>query len=131
MLFRSIGIADADKVDLSNLQRQIIHATNDVGKLKADSAKESMLAINPPDIKVIAHHELVNSKNILELIQGYDFILDGTDNFPAKFLINDASVQTGRSDRSYSRSNRLPPSTGSGEIHHWRRATVDGKPLNV
>lgn len=87
----TIGIVDADKVDLSNLQRQIIHATNDLGKFKADSAKKSMENINP-DIKVIAHHEFVNSKNILELIRDYDFILDCTDNFPAKFLINDACV---------------------------------------
>ena len=89
----TIGIVDADKVDLSNLQRQIIHATSDVGKLKADSAKDSMLAINP-DIKVVAHHEFVTSKNILELIRDYDFVLDGTDNFPAKFLINDACVMS-------------------------------------
>ena len=87
----TIGIADADKVDLSNLQRQIIHATNDIGKFKADSAKESMENINP-DVKVTAHQELVNSKNALDMIKDYDFIIDGTDNFPAKFLINDACV---------------------------------------
>lgn len=87
----TIGIADADKVDLSNLQRQIIHATSDLGKLKADSAKETMQDINP-DVNVIAYHEFVNSKNILGLINDYDFILDGTDNFPAKFLINDACI---------------------------------------
>lgn len=87
----TIGIADADKVDLSNLQRQIIHATSDIGKLKVVSAKETMENINP-DVNVIAFHEFVNSKNILGLINDYDFILDGTDNFPAKFLINDACV---------------------------------------
>ncbi len=87
----TIGIVDADKVDLSNLQRQIIHATNDLGKFKADSAKESMQYINP-EVNVIAYHEFVTSKNILELISDYDFVLDGTDNFPAKFLINDACV---------------------------------------
>ncbi len=87
----TIGIVDADKVDLSNLQRQIIHATNDIGKLKAESAKESMQNINP-DVNVITYHEFVNSKNILQIIKDYDFILDGTDNFPAKFLINDACV---------------------------------------
>ena len=87
----TIGIADADEVDLSNLQRQIIHATKDVGKPKVESAKETMEAMNP-DVKVITYHTFVTSENIMELIQDYDFIIDGTDNFPAKFLINDACV---------------------------------------
>ena len=86
-----IGIADADEVDLSNLQRQIIHATADIGKAKATSAKESMEAINP-DVKVDTYRMFVDSTNIRELIRDYDFIIDGTDNFPAKFLINDACV---------------------------------------
>lgn len=89
----TIGIVDADKVDLSNLQRQIIHATSDVGKLKVESAKETMQNINP-DVNVITYHEFVNSGNIADLIKDYDFILDGTDNFPAKFLINDACVMS-------------------------------------
>ena len=87
----TIGIADADVVDLSNLQRQIIHTTPDIGKAKVDSAKETMLAINP-DITVVTWPNRVDSGNILDIIEGYDFILDGTDNFPAKFLINDACV---------------------------------------
>ncbi len=87
----TIGIADADVVDLSNLQRQIIHSTNDIGKKKVESAKETMLAINP-DITVNTYHDFVSSANIMDLIKDYDFILDGTDNFPAKFLINDACV---------------------------------------
>lgn len=87
----TIGIADADEVDLSNLQRQVIHATADIGKPKVQSAKESMEAINP-DVKVITYHEFITSENILDIIKDYDFILDGTDNFPAKFLINDACV---------------------------------------
>ena len=87
----TIGIADADVVDLSNLQRQIIHATQDVGKPKVQSAKETMEAMNP-DVKVITYHTFVTSDNILDLIKDYDFIIDGTDNFPAKFLINDACV---------------------------------------
>lgn len=87
----SIGIADADEVDLSNLQRQIIHATEDVGKPKVQSAKETMNKMNP-DVTVNTYHEFVSSENITELISGYDFIIDGTDNFPAKFLINDACV---------------------------------------
>ena len=86
-----IGIADADEVDLSNLQRQIIHSTNDLGKAKVKSARESMEAINP-DVKVTEYRMFVDSTNIRELIRDYDFIIDGTDNFPAKFLINDACV---------------------------------------
>lgn len=87
----TIGIADADEVDLSNLQRQIIHTTPDVGKPKVQSAKETMEAINP-DVKVVPYHTFVDSENILDMIRDYDFIIDGTDNFPAKFLINDACV---------------------------------------
>ena len=86
-----IGIVDADEVDLSNLQRQVIHATADIGKAKVKSAKESMEAINP-DVKVSTYRMFVDSTNIRELIREYDFIIDGTDNFPAKFLINDACV---------------------------------------
>lgn len=87
----TIGIADADEVDLSNLQRQVIHTTADIGKPKVESAKETMEAINP-DVKVITYHEFLSSENIMDIIKDYDFILDGTDNFPAKFLINDACV---------------------------------------
>ena len=87
----TIGIADADEVDLSNLQRQIIHTTADIGKAKVQSAKETMQAINP-DITVNTYRTFVTSENIMELIADYDFIIDGTDNFPAKFLINDACV---------------------------------------
>ncbi len=82
---------DADEVDLSNLQRQVIHTTADVGKLKVESAAETMKAINP-DVTVNTYHTFVDSSNIMDLIKDYDFILDGTDNFPAKFLINDACV---------------------------------------
>ncbi|MBP5603992.1 MAG: thiazole biosynthesis adenylyltransferase ThiF [Ruminiclostridium sp.] len=87
----TIGIVDADEVDLSNLQRQVIHATADIGKPKVQSAKETMEAINP-DVTVNTYQTFVTSENVLDLISGYDFILDGTDNFPAKFLINDACV---------------------------------------
>ena len=87
----TIGIADADEVDLSNLQRQIIHSTQDVGKAKVQSAKETMEAINP-DVKVITYRTFVDAESIMDLIKDYDFIIDGTDNFPAKFLINDACV---------------------------------------
>ncbi|MBR1810920.1 MAG: molybdopterin-synthase adenylyltransferase MoeB [Clostridia bacterium] len=91
----TIGIADADVVDLSNLQRQVIHSTEDIGKTKVESAKESMLAINP-DIQVNTYRKFINSSNILDIIKDYDFVIDGTDNFPAKFLINDACVMAGK-----------------------------------
>lgn len=90
----TIGIADADVVDLSNLQRQVIHTTTDIGKPKVESAKETMLAINP-DVNVITYKEFIYSHNITDIIKDYDFVLDGTDNFPAKFLINDACVMAG------------------------------------
>ena len=87
----TIGIVDADEVDLSNLQRQIIHATKDLGKPKVQSAKETMNELNP-DVTVNTYHTFVTSENIRDIIRDYDFIIDGTDNFPAKFLINDVCV---------------------------------------
>ena len=87
----TIGIVDADEVDLSNLQRQVIHTTADIGKAKVQSAKETMNAINP-DVTVNTYRTFVTSENVMDLIKDYDFIIDGTDNFPAKFLINDACV---------------------------------------
>jgi molybdopterin/thiamine biosynthesis adenylyltransferase len=89
----TIGLVDGDVVDLSNLQRQIIHQTKDVGKLKVISGKETIQEMNP-DVNVITYHEWVSASNILDIIKDreYDFIIDGTDNFAAKFLINDACV---------------------------------------
>lgn len=87
----TIGLVDGDVVALTNLQRQVIHFTPDVGKPKVISAKEKIEAINP-DVKVVVHKERVSANNIEEIIKDYDFIIDGTDNFPAKFLINDACV---------------------------------------
>lgn len=87
----TIGIADADEVDLSNLQRQIIHSTKDLGIPKIQSAKETMEAMNS-DVKINTYHTFITSENILDLIKDYDFIIDGTDNFSSKFLINDACV---------------------------------------
>ena len=87
----TIGIADADEVDLSNMQRQIIHATDDIGKAKVQSAKETMNKINP-DVTVNTYHIFITSENIMDLIKDYDFIIDSTDNFSTKFLINDACV---------------------------------------
>ncbi|MDR2797830.1 MAG: molybdopterin-synthase adenylyltransferase MoeB, partial [Treponema sp.] len=93
----TIGIADADVVDLSNLQRQIIHSTGDIGKPKVQSAKETMQGMNS-DVEVVSYHEWINSTNITDIIndKNYDFIIDGTDNFPIKFLINDACVIQGK-----------------------------------
>ena len=91
----TIGIADADEVDLSNLQRQVIHTTKDIGRAKVESAARTMQEINP-DITIHQYPVLVNSDNILDLIKDYDFVIDGTDNFPAKFLINDACVMAGK-----------------------------------
>ena len=91
----TIGIADFDTVDLSNLQRQIIHFTGDVGKSKVESARDKMTAINP-DISVVAHREYLYSSNIRPLLRDYDFIIDGTDNFASKFLINDACFFEGK-----------------------------------
>jgi len=85
----TIGVIDADKVDLTNLQRQIIHHTDDVGTEKVVSAKAKMRAINP-DITVKTYHQRARADNIREIIREYDFVIDGTDNFTAKFLINDA-----------------------------------------
>ena len=90
-----IGIVDADVVDLSNLQRQIIHFTKDVGQPKVESAKEKMLAINP-DVEVTTYHEFMDSSNAKKIIEPWDFVIDGTDNFPVKFLINDACVMLGK-----------------------------------
>lgn len=87
----TIGIADADVVDVTNLQRQVIHFTPDIGKPKVLSAAEKMRAINP-DVTVRTYQEWISASNIAALMADYDFIIDGTDNFATKFLINDACV---------------------------------------
>ncbi|SJZ78657.1 HesA/MoeB/ThiF family protein [Selenihalanaerobacter shriftii] len=86
-----IGIVDADKVELSNLQRQVLHYTSDVGNLKVESVRDKINEMNP-DVEVKTYPYYLNSTNIREVIKDYDFIIDGTDNFPAKFLINDVCV---------------------------------------
>jgi len=87
----TIGLVDPDNVELSNLQRQIIHFTPDVGKPKTLSAQAKINQINP-QVKVVTYNERVTAANISAIIRDYDFIIDGTDNFAAKFLINDACV---------------------------------------
>ncbi|HOP40087.1 MAG TPA: molybdopterin-synthase adenylyltransferase MoeB [Geobacteraceae bacterium] len=91
----TVGIADADVVDISNLQRQVIHSTSDLGRPKVESARAKMVAINP-EVRVVTHHTWICADNIMDIIRDYDFVIDGTDNFAAKFLINDACVMAGK-----------------------------------
>ena len=91
----TIGLVDGDGVELSNLQRQIIHFTPDVGRPKVESAAEKIRLLNP-HVQVEAHRRFLRADNALELISRYDFVVDGTDNFPTKFLINDACVMVGK-----------------------------------
>ena len=90
-----IGIVDFDVVDYSNLQRQIIHGTTDVGRPKLESARDSLSEINP-EVRVELHDAALSSQNALELLGGYDIIVDGTDNFPTRYLVNDACVILGK-----------------------------------
>ena len=90
-----IGIIDFDVVDFSNLQRQILHTTPDVGRSKLASAKDTILALNP-HVQVDTYEALLSSQNALDLFKDYDVILDGTDNFPTRYLVNDACVLTGK-----------------------------------
>jgi sulfur-carrier protein adenylyltransferase/sulfurtransferase len=86
-----LGIVDFDVVDYSNLQRQVLHSTDSVGKPKLESARERIESINP-HVQVETHQTLLNSENALEIFRGYDVIVDGTDNFPTRYLVNDACV---------------------------------------
>ena len=86
-----LGIVDFDTVDFTNLQRQIIHRTEDVGRLKVESAKERISAINP-DVEVRTFHTKISRDNVTDLIRDYDVVIDGTDNFPTRYLVNDACV---------------------------------------
>jgi sulfur-carrier protein adenylyltransferase/sulfurtransferase len=88
----SIGIVDGDTVDESNLQRQILYATSDVGRLKVEAAKERLKALNP-SISITIYPENLTAQNALTIIQDYDFVIDGTDNFAARYLVNDACVK--------------------------------------
>src|SRR5471030_2175321 len=91
----TIGIVDFDVVDFSNLQRQILHTTLDVGSPKLESAKDKLLAINP-GINVILHNVALSSENAIEIFKPYDIVVDGTDNFPTRYLVNDACVLLGK-----------------------------------
>ena len=87
----TLGLVDFDVVDFSNLQRQIIHSTADVGRPKLESAQEKILAINP-NVKVETYNAALRSDNALDIIKDYDVVIDGTDNFPTRYLVNDACV---------------------------------------
>jgi molybdopterin/thiamine biosynthesis adenylyltransferase len=91
----TIGIADSDVVELSNLQRQVLHSTDDLGKPKTESAKETLTRLNP-DVTVLTYQMMVTEENIGELIADYDFIIEATDNLTGKFLVNDACVKAGK-----------------------------------
>ena len=89
-----LGIVDDDVVDVSNLQRQVIHTTPGVGEAKVDSVGRAVEALNP-DVEVIAHRAALTSANTMELLAGWDVVIDGTDNFPTRYLLNDACVMRG------------------------------------
>jgi molybdopterin/thiamine biosynthesis adenylyltransferase len=91
----TLGLVDFDVVDASNLQRQIIHSTADIGRKKLDSAAEKLQALNP-NLNVIKHDTLLTSANALDILKDYDVIADGTDNFPTRYLVNDACVLLGK-----------------------------------
>jgi len=91
----TLGLVDFDVVDASNLQRQIIHSTKDIGRKKLDSAAEKLTALNPA-LNVIKHETMLTSLNALEILKDYDIVADGTDNFPTRYLVNDACVLLGK-----------------------------------
>jgi adenylyltransferase/sulfurtransferase len=91
----TLGLVDFDVVDASNLQRQIIHSTKDIGRKKLDSAEEKLTALNPV-LKVVKHETMLTSANALEILKDYDVVADGTDNFPTRYLVNDACVLLGK-----------------------------------
>jgi adenylyltransferase/sulfurtransferase len=91
----TLGLVDFDVVDASNLQRQIIHSTRDIGRKKLDSAAEKLLALNPA-INIVKHDTMLTSANALEILKDYDIVADGTDNFPTRYLVNDACVLLGK-----------------------------------
>ena len=91
----TIGLVDFDVVDLSNLQRQILHGTDDVGRSKLLSARDTLAALNP-HVRVELHETALSSANAMELLAGYDVVVDGTDNFPTRYLVNDACVLLGK-----------------------------------
>ena len=114
----TLGLVDFDVVDSSNLQRQIIHSTQDVGRLKLDSAAEKLKALNPY-MKIVKFNTMLSSRTRMEIFKDFDIVADGTDNFPTRYLVNDACVLSGkdrmstpRSSASRARPASLPPKRG-------------------
>ncbi len=91
----TIGIVDFDTVDMTNLQRQILHHNDDIGRPKVESARDTLLAYNP-DVNVVAHEEPITSENAIRIMADYDVIVNGADNFPARYLVNDAAYMSGK-----------------------------------
>nr|NIO08556.1 hypothetical protein [Deltaproteobacteria bacterium] len=91
----TMGIIDPDVVDLSNLQRQILHTNDRIGQPKTDSAKQTLQALNP-DVRIITYQDKLTSENVMEIIKDYDIIVDGCDNFPTRYLVNDACVMANK-----------------------------------
>ena len=101
----TLGLVDFDEVDATNLQRQILHGESDVGRLKLDSARDRLAETNP-HVQVVAHDARLSSGNALSLLADYDVVVDGTDNFPTRYLVNDACVMLGKSNVY-------------GSVHRW------------
>ncbi|MGH2662273.1 MAG: HesA/MoeB/ThiF family protein [Actinomycetota bacterium] len=91
----TIGLVDFDRVELSNLQRQLLHDTADVGRPKVESGKERLAGLNP-NVEVVTHPTLLTSSNAFDVLGGYDVVVDGTDNFPVRYLVNDATQMLGK-----------------------------------
>jgi molybdopterin/thiamine biosynthesis adenylyltransferase len=91
----SLGLVDFDRVELSNLQRQLLHDTDDVGRPKVESARDRLLALNP-NVDVVVHQTLLTSENAFDVLGPYDVVIDGTDNFPVRYLVNDATQLLGK-----------------------------------
>ena len=90
----TLGLVDFDQVELSNLQRQLLHDTDDVGRPKVESARDRLTELNP-NVEVVTHRELLSSANAFDVLGGYDVVVDGTDNFPVRYLVNDATQMLG------------------------------------
>lgn len=119
-----LGLIDNDKVSLSNLQRQIVHRTEDVGRAKIESARRAIEALNP-DVNVITHYERLNAQNALSIVSQYDVIADGCDNFATRFLVNDACYFAQRPLVSAA----VGPFEGQLATFKAYEKAADGKPL--
>jgi adenylyltransferase/sulfurtransferase len=127
-----IGLVDFDVVDFTNLQRQVIHGTKDVGKKKIDSAFESMRDINP-FVTLERHETALSSENAFEIFKNYDYVVDGTDNFPTRYLVNDAcrpraQLRRRRSARHPARRHRPHPGHGNREADPGHRPAAHRTP---